>query len=333
MRSHTDRRVVRWALLTAGIAVLPLANCGGPEHHGRAAVAPGPERSGVPTGGGSGPAVGLGDSFPGLNNFFVLAPGVFSGSGPETDEAFGSLAGLGVRTIISVDGSRPEVELAHEHGMRYVHIPIGYDGMEPEQALELAKAVETEPGPIYVHCHHGKHRGPTSAAVAMVGLGRMTSAQAAEFMHAAGTSDSYPGLWACAREQIVYSESDLAGAPDEFPEVQVVSGLVNGMVAIDKTWERVNLVRAAGWESPPDHPDLVAAAEAGMLADHFRVLAEDPEVMGEGEEFAMAMHRAAERASTLEGSLTRITRHADSTEQAYQAVASSCNGCHERWRN
>jgi protein tyrosine phosphatase (PTP) superfamily phosphohydrolase (DUF442 family) len=286
-----------------------------------AAVAEAPSNTG---------AVGIGEVAPGLHNVFAVSPGVFSGSGPESEEAFASLAAIGVRTVVSVDGARPDLELAHAHGMRYVHVPIGYDGMGPEQALELAKALETMPGPVYVHCHHGKHRGPTAAAVALVGLGRMTNEEAAQFMKAAGTAESYPGLWACAREQRAYSEADLALAPAELPEVRVVSGLVEGMVAIDKTWERVKLVREAGWAPPADHPEVAPAAEAGILADHFRALAGDPETAAEGADFVAAMRGAMDLAGMLE---TDLVAGAGGMEQTYEALAASCRDCHEQWRN
>ena len=41
--------------------------------------------------------------------------------------------------------------------------PIGYDGVPREQALRMIKAVQVAKGPVYFHCHHGKHRGPAGA--------------------------------------------------------------------------------------------------------------------------------------------------------------------------
>lgn len=286
-----------------------------------------------------GPALAIGDDAPGLHNLFFVAPFLFSGSGPDTPEAFDSLASLGIKTVISVDGARPDLELAHERGMRYVHIPIGYNGMTPGERLDLAKAVRDMPAPVYIHCHHGKHRGPTAAAVAMVTLGRLTNSQAAEFMHAAGTSEDYPGLWEAVRDAHASTDAEIDAAYTalcvtfQFPEYQRVSGLTDAMVAIDATWERVTQIRDADWQTPADHPDLAPAAESGILADHFRVLADDPEARAEGAEFLEALRHATERASALEASFTRITPDAAFRERAYQAVASSCNECHKRWRN
>src|SRR6185436_18479563 len=63
----------------------------------------------------------------GLHNLFALGTNVFSGSAPEGESAFTALAKLGVKTIITVDGAKPEVEMARKHGFRYVHLPHGYD--------------------------------------------------------------------------------------------------------------------------------------------------------------------------------------------------------------
>src|SRR5579862_1873360 len=94
----------------------------------------------------------------GIENFYLLGGKIYSGAVPEGDAGFATLEKLGVKTVISVDGTMPDVELAAKHGLRYVHIPIGYDGAGRSNALRIVKAAEVMPGPIFVHCHHGQHR-------------------------------------------------------------------------------------------------------------------------------------------------------------------------------
>ncbi|MBK7403814.1 MAG: hypothetical protein IPJ41_04065 [Phycisphaerales bacterium] len=338
MGPHASRPIVSspgfGRICAAGLCALSVLGCA---HQGHAdkpdAASSGADMTAPAASTQGSPAVALGDIAPGIHNLFAVSSGVFSGSGPDTDEAFNSLQSLGVRTVISVDGSIPEVAMAHAHGMRYVHIPVGYDGITPGQALELAKAVEVAEGPIYVHCHHGLHRGPAGAAVALVGLGRMTNEEAVEYLTAAGTSKSYPGLWACARETHEFSEAELAGAPSEYPEARHVSGLIDGMVAIDQTFDRIKAVREAGWAAPADHPDLAPAAEAGMLTDHFRVLLDDREARAEGDEFLGLMRRMIEQTTAFEGMLTASPFDSAGAERAYVAVSDTCNSCHTRWRN
>src|SRR5215203_3182916 len=62
---------------------------------------------------------------PGIENLYRLTEGLYSGGQPEGEAGFAALKRLGVRTIISVDGARPDVETARRFGMRYVHLPVG----------------------------------------------------------------------------------------------------------------------------------------------------------------------------------------------------------------
>src|SRR5690349_16800920 len=76
---------------------------------------------------------------PGVHNAFRATQRIYSGSQPEGDEAFAAIAKLGVKTILSVDGSKPDAATARKHGLRYVHLPIGYDGVPTNRIAELAK--------------------------------------------------------------------------------------------------------------------------------------------------------------------------------------------------
>jgi len=58
--------------------------------------------------------------------------------------------------------------------MRYIHVPIAYSGLSREQEIRIASAISGAEGPLYLHCHHGKHRGPAAAATALVCLGEIT---------------------------------------------------------------------------------------------------------------------------------------------------------------
>lgn len=199
-------------------------------------------------------------------------PGFWSGSAPEGDAGFGSLAALGVRTIVSVDGAVPEIARAKAHGLRYVHLPIGYDGFDDARRAELVRAVRDLPGPVYIHCHHGKHRSAGAAASVALALGWMTNETALERMRVSRTAEGYRGLWACAREGRPMASAEIDAAPADFPEATRPDGLVEAMVAIDEALEHLKAIETAGWRVPDAHPDLVPAAEAGRLADLLRLL-------------------------------------------------------------
>ena len=135
-----------------------------------------------------------------LLNLVQVHSKVVSGGLPEGDEAFEELQSLGVRTVISVDGMTPDVETARRYGLRYVHLPHGYDGVPDVRATQLAKAVRELEGPIYIHCHHGKHRSPAAASVACVAGGLIPKAKSLSILQLAGTSHNYRGLYESARQ-------------------------------------------------------------------------------------------------------------------------------------
>src|SRR5438128_2288808 len=60
---------------------------------------------------------------PHLENAHRLTDKVITGAQPEGPESFQELKELGVKTVISVDGTRPNVELAKRYGLKYVHLP------------------------------------------------------------------------------------------------------------------------------------------------------------------------------------------------------------------
>jgi len=271
--------------------------------------------------------------YPGLHNVVAYADGLLSGSVPEGEAGFDTLAALGVRTIISVDGAQPELEPAKARGMRYVHLPIGYDGVPQERGLELARAVKELPAPIYVHCHHGKHRSAGAAGVIAVNLGLRTPEEAIERMRVSKTSPSYKGLYRCVELAQPVSERQLALASNAFPERWRTTGLVQGMVEIDHTFEHLKAVEKAGWKVPVDHPDLVPAAEAGRLADLLRDLANAPDAAARPAEFVERMRDEAQKASLLEAGLVAGNVPAVELTERFRALAEGCTSCHRAFRD
>ena len=50
------------------------------------------------------------EEFPGLHNVYELSANIISGSEPHGQEALETLAQMGVKTILSVDGKEPEAD-------------------------------------------------------------------------------------------------------------------------------------------------------------------------------------------------------------------------------
>ncbi len=267
-----------------------------------------------------------------LHNVHRLSENLVSGAAPEGDAAFDELKAMGIRTIITVDGAAPDLPRASARGMRYVHIPITYAEVTPDQQLKLARAVKELPGPIFLHCHHGKHRGPAAIASAAVLLGKITPEEGVAFMKVAGTAPNYTGLYECVATARPASPERLASAPGDFPAVRRPEGITSAMVEIDSVYELLGEIRTAGWTTPSDHPDLVPVAEAGRLADLLRVSGEDPKTKPWGEDYARRLASSVAAASTLEQGFGKKASPAE-MEAAWKAVAASCKDCHARYRD
>lgn len=130
-----------------------------------------------------------------LHNVFAIGERLMSGSEPTTEADFAALKEQGIETIVSVDATMPQVELAERVGLRYIHVPIGYDQVDPHAVGCLTRISKEIDGRIYLHCHHGKHRGPAAAAVLARILGTLDADSARGFLNAAGTDQDYRGLW------------------------------------------------------------------------------------------------------------------------------------------
>jgi protein tyrosine phosphatase (PTP) superfamily phosphohydrolase (DUF442 family) len=271
---------------------------------------------------------------PGLPNLFRVSDRVYSGGNPDGDVGFAELRRLGVRTVISVDGARPDTATAARYGLRYVHLPVGYDGIPRDKALALVKAVQDLPGPVYVHCHHGQHRGP--AAVAVIQLctdPTWDRARAEAWFRAAGTDPRFTGLVGIPQSLVRPTADELAAAPADFPEAAMIPDLARLMVGIDERWDRLKLVKAAAWKSPKDHPDLDPPHEAVQLAEAFREAARLSEATNRGPEFVRHLAGAEAAAAELERALR--SSHVDTVRAgaAFTRMAGTCTDCHARFRD
>ncbi len=264
---------------------------------------------------------------PGLHNLLKVSERIYSGSEPHGDDGFASLERLGIKTIVSVDGAKPQLDLAHKHGIRYVHIPIGYDRIPQEAGASLTRVVREIQGPIYIHCHHGKHRGPAAVAVACIASGEITAKEAMSILERAGTSKDYAGLWRDV-ERFTPPSKD-AELPNLVEDAEVDS-LAAAMAGIDRNFDNLKLCRDANWSVPSDHPDLVAVQEALLVKEG---LAEAVRHTGDkfDDRFKKWLIDAESAADDLLAAL-----HEENIEKAGQAfplLEKSCKQCHKAYRD
>jgi len=265
----------------------------------------------------------------GIENAFALSTNLFSGGSPEGDEGFQALEKLGIKTIITVDGAQPDLDRAHARGMRYIHLPHGYDGIPSTTQLQLIKAVETAQGPIYVHCHHGKHRGPAAAAVLCMAEKNWIIAEAEAWLRAAGTGTNFQGLYATVRNFQKPSPAQVQNVRANFPESRKVSDLVDSMVSIDESFDRLKTLRAAAPFAVPDNHLL---NEATLLREHFREAARLPDTRKRGPQLLKALAEAENNASALEQSLLSSTER-PAVDRTFNELANSCVSCHRAHRD
>jgi protein tyrosine phosphatase (PTP) superfamily phosphohydrolase (DUF442 family) len=274
----------------------------------------------------------------GLHNVFRLSAQLYCGSGPEGASSFAALKQLGVKTIVSVDGAKPAVAAAKKYGLRYVHIPVGYNGISRDHGLQLAKAVKYLSGPFYIHCHHGKHRGPAAAAVALMCADEKCGVAAAlAVLKSAGTDPRYTGLFKSVQEFKPPTPADLTQVPADLPETVPVAGLVQAMVAIDHAFDNLKMARAASWKTPQDHPDIDPPHEALQLMEGYAEMLRLPQVAQRPADFRMWASEGLAHAKKLE-MLLRSAKDkkvdvANSAEQVYLQVAAVCTRCHAKYRD
>jgi hypothetical protein len=271
---------------------------------------------------------------PGLLNVVAYGPSVWSGSVPVGDAGFATLKAWGVQTVISVDGAPPDLTRASANGIRYVHLPIGYDGFDDARKLQLVRAVRDLPKPIYIHCHHGKHRSAGAAATIAVSLGWLTTEAALARMKTSGTAPNYAGLYTCTASASLLTAAIIDQASPDFPSVTRPNGLVEAMLAIDDTNDRLVAIERAGWKVPADHTDLVPVAEAAALADHLRLLAASPEIAARPTSFRDLLAKSQSIAQRLEDQLSTVPSGDPARLSAdMQALQATCKECHASARN
>ena len=260
-----------------------------------------------------------------LPNYRRWSARLIQGGQPEGEEAYAALAARGVTLVLSVDGLPPDLEAARKHGLQVAHVPVGYDGIEAAEALQIVRASRDAQGAIYVHCHHGRHRGPAAAALARIALEGITSAEAERGL-GESCSPRYPGLFASVRAFRAPDAAALEAAPAPPVAVRPL-GTRSAMLAIDQLWEGLRAAERAGWSSPPAHPDVQPAHQATLLWEAFRELGR----LEQAEPFAAPAAESEALSAQLRDALEAGDTAAASAVSA--RLVERCDSCHADFRN
>ncbi|WP_059007051.1 fused DSP-PTPase phosphatase/NAD kinase-like protein [Streptomyces specialis] len=163
-----------------------------------------------------------GERVGGVNHFLQVDDKLWRGSAPGP-EGYEELAERGVRTVIDLraeDLSEHQLSLPGEAGLDLISMPIR-DGQTPtgEQVDQFLAAVESAPGPVFVHCGAGVGRTGAVTAAYLVATEQADAGEATLRNRAGGP----PSL-----EQIYYALPADPGEADQPPlAVQAVSRLMD----------------------------------------------------------------------------------------------------------
>jgi protein tyrosine phosphatase (PTP) superfamily phosphohydrolase (DUF442 family) len=266
-----------------------------------------------------------------LHNVYRLGQTLYTGSAPDEEGAFDSLTRLGIKTVISVDGASPDVEAARSHGMRYVHLPITYSSVPHETLIELMRVSRELPGPIYLHCHHGKHRGPAAAVSLWRCLDKsVTAEQAVAALKMIGTADRYQGLYASVQGLACPTAAELKESKSELPETSPVPPLAKSMSEIDRIWDRVKTPTS-------DRDATTIGLQLTTTYDLAEILREAARLADVTEDMQPGFQAVVDDLETLADMIkTELRDPAKPNPQRAEAVARvtmRCDQCHARFRD
>jgi protein tyrosine phosphatase (PTP) superfamily phosphohydrolase (DUF442 family) len=278
------------------------------------------------------------EDFDDVHNVFHLSPNIISGSEPVGREGLERIAAMGVQTILSVDGKVPDAETADELGMRYVHVPIQYRGITDEEMTRIAKTFRELEGPFYVHCFHGKHRGPAAAAVGRVVVdGAPRERALAEMRQWCGTSEKYEGLYRSLASDPIPSATATERYEWDFPAAHRIEGFRHAMIEIPRSFDPLKYLSKRDWKPDPEHPDIDPLNEARKLAEIFEVSNGLEEIQARPADFRQWMDGSVRESVTLREALARLAEGDDSArgevDRAFGAVSNLCSRCHDSYRN
>jgi protein tyrosine phosphatase (PTP) superfamily phosphohydrolase (DUF442 family) len=261
-----------------------------------------------------------------LPHFAWRSDQIATGGRPEGDAAFEALRQKGISLVVNVDGAAPDLQAAKRHGLRYAHIPIGYDKLDADALSSMKRLLDENKDKMYVHCHHGVHRAPAFVATALRMLKMSTPEEAFALLKEAGASADYPGLWYSAVEQPL---EDIKPSKAALLERCEVSSMVEAMVRCDDAFDLLKAWAEGGCKPMPKHPDFVAINAMRTTVQALEDVRKLPEA-------ADAAFSALLEASIKSGNdYIAVLGKGAATEfpAGFKGYQKSCAACHVKYRN
>lgn len=261
-----------------------------------------------------------------LENLLEVQKFLISGGEPKTEKSFQELSRRGVKVIVSVDGAIPKVDLAKKYGMQYVHIPTGYNMLSKHILLSIKALAKKVDQKLYIHCHHGKHRGPTVAAVFLIEKNVCTNEESLKLLEEAGTGKQYKGLWASVEK---FVEQQVIEPLPELVSISKVDSMVESMAKIDRLYDNLRASYDLGWQPLPNNPDFSAVHGALIMKEFLRESGRA--IKGSDPEQYKLFLESEKIAEALEESL--VGENKGSSGKLLKNLKQSCIKCHKKFRD
>ena len=251
-------------------------------------------------------------------NFTKVNDGIYCGGSPEEDQ-FAYLKSQGIKSIICVDGASPNLKIAGQEGLAYKHVPITYATITLDQQKMLAKAYNELEKPVYIHCHHGKHRGPAASAIVLKNHYDWKNDALVKYLTESGTSKNYAGLYKTVSQSQKIPAQNWQNL--NVPESAKVEPLAHLMADLDRVWMKLK----KQFESTTSQIDFNKAQENSLLLrEYFVELHRMPDTKFD-DEYLEIIEKIKQLEATLQNKFNPV--------KAFQAVAKDCKSCHEDYRN
>jgi uncharacterized protein (TIGR01244 family) len=103
----------------------------------------------------------------GIPNFHQVSERIYRGAQP-TLEGFQELAKMGIKTIVDLRREEPQVRgeqhIVEALGMKFLSVPMSMQAPSEEQIARVMQELNSNAGPVFVHCHGGRDRTGTVIA-------------------------------------------------------------------------------------------------------------------------------------------------------------------------
>ena len=101
------------------------------------------------------------------------------------------------------------------------------------------------------------------------------------------------------------------------------------MARVDRHWDNLKLCRDASWQTPSDHPDLIASHEAVLLREAIH----EANRTVPGDRFDVQFKQWLEDAERLAEQIETDAKQSREGSARIAILDDACKRCHARYRN